>query len=124
ETPDICKEGARALAMDLYDVAKARLNACLALESLTAVQRAAALRERGDAHFAEDAAAPAIADYEEAVRLGGPDLDILIALGRAHHHNDSYDAALMAFDRAIALDEDSAEVPYFRGLVLYDLGRY
>src|SRR3546814_7216190 len=82
--PGICAEGAGAMAMHLYSVAVARLDACLALEELTPMQRATALKQRGDAHFAEEQTALALADYERALDLGGPDPDIPIARSAEH----------------------------------------
>src|SRR3546814_20511384 len=43
ETPAICAEDTAALAMDLYSVAQARLDLCLALEGLSVEQRVRAL---------------------------------------------------------------------------------
>src|SRR3546814_9208057 len=123
-TPDICAEATAALAMDLYSVAQARLDLCLALDGLSVEQRVRALQQRGDTHFAEDANELAIADYERALDLGGSDLEILVSLGRVHYHDDDYDAALAVLDRAVALDAESAPAHYYRGVVLYELSRY
>src|SRR3546814_4942913 len=49
--PGICAEGAGAMAMHLYRVAVARLDACLALEELNPMQPATALKQGGDAHL-------------------------------------------------------------------------
>src|SRR3546814_11023788 len=88
------------------------------------MQRATALKQRGDAHFAEEQTALALADYERALDLGGPDLDILIALGRVHYEIDNYEAARAVLDRAVALDAESPEPPYRPGPVPYGLGRH
>lgn len=124
EDPAICADGAHAMAMRVYSVALTRLDACLALKTLTLEQRVSALKQRGDAHFIEEDSAKAVADYERALQLGGPDLDILIALGRTHHTMESYEPALAVLDRAVALNGESAAAHYGRGLVLYHLGRY
>src|SRR3546814_16973496 len=108
--------------MHLYSVAVARLDACLALEELTPMQRATALKQRGDAHFAEEQTALALADYERALDLGGPDLDILIALGRVPYEIDNYEAARAVLHRAVALHPERPAAPYWPGLVLYGLG--
>src|SRR3546814_16388798 len=100
--------------MDLYSVAQARLDLCLALDGLSVEQRARALQQRGDTHFAEDANELAIADYERALDLGGPDLEILVSLGRVHYHDDDYDAALAVLDRAVAHDAESLPAHYYR----------
>src|SRR3546814_5400342 len=81
------------------------------------------MKQRGDAHFAEEQTALALADYERALDLGGPDLDIRIALGRVHYEIDNYEAARAVLDRAVALDAESPEAHYWHGLVLYGLGR-
>src|SRR3546814_21092616 len=86
------------------------------------MQRATALKQRGDAHFAEEQTALALADYERALDLGGPDLDILIALGRVHYEIDNYEAARAVLDRAVALDPESPEAHYWPRPSLYGPG--
>src|SRR3546814_6373832 len=81
ETPEICAEATAALAMDLYSVAQARLDLCLALEGLSVEQRVRALQQRGDTNFEEDATELAIADYVPAPALGGSELEILLSFG-------------------------------------------
>src|SRR3546814_17196261 len=75
-TPDICAEATAALAMDLYRVAQARLDLCLALDGLSVEQRVRALPQRGATHFAEAANELAIADYARARDLAGSTLQI------------------------------------------------
>src|SRR3546814_20977716 len=94
--------------MDLYSVAQARLDLCLALDGLSVEQRVRALQQRGDTHFAEDANELAIDDYERALELGGSDLEILVSLGRVHYHDDAYAHALDVLDRAVEVAPENA----------------
>ena len=122
--PAICSEGAGALTMDLYNIAVESLNECLSLQNLSARHRVIALSQRGHAHAALDAYDRAIGDYDEALEIGGPDVELLIARGSAHFYDDDNDAALADFDRVIALDPENPEAAYFRGLVYTELSEH
>src|SRR3546814_14934625 len=86
-TPDICAEATAALAMDLYSVAQARLDLCLALDGLSVEHRVRALQQRGDTHFADDANELAIADYEPALAHRGSDLEIQVSPATLPSHD-------------------------------------
>src|SRR3546814_11100296 len=71
ETPAICAEATAALAMDLYSVAQARLDLCLAIEGLSVEQRVRALPQRGGTQLAEDANELPIAAHHCAPQPAG-----------------------------------------------------
>ena len=106
ETPEICREGAGAVAMNLYNVAVTRLGDCLALQGLTPRERVEALAKRGEAQVALDDYQAAIADFTHALEISGKDVALMLSLGRAEFYAEDNEAALAAFDRVVARHVD------------------
>ena len=78
---------------------------------------------RGNAHYAMQSYADALADYDRAAMLRDDAAPILNNRGNALRELGRHDEALAGFDRALALKPDYAEAHNNRGNALLDLNR-
>jgi tetratricopeptide (TPR) repeat protein len=103
----------------------AQISACTAVIQSgkeTRWDRGVALYKRGSAYYFKGDSGRAIADYNEAARLGLYTADVLNNRGIAHHGKGDVERALADLNEAIRLDSQHAGAFSNRGNVYYEKG--
>ncbi|MFN3231370.1 MAG: tetratricopeptide repeat protein [Alphaproteobacteria bacterium] len=118
-------EGALAVKEGRYQDAIPMLTEAIERGTKKGLDRALLLHARGKAYEKTGRPEQALADLDEALRLG-PKYAGVIYAARAPAYADlqRYDDALADFNRAIARRPDIVETYFDRGVLLFDLGRH